>query len=401
MSVSLDDLRDHFDHTTAQGDPATLSRYRQLRRTCPVTRSDRHDGFWVISRYQDIIEVLRKNSVFSSADGIIIPGMANPLRMIPTESDEPLHTQYRSVLYPFLTPGAVKPYEPMVRRCVTDLIDAFVEDGSADLLTQFAKPLPAQVISQFFGFTADDGIRCYEWLCQMFLGEHDPAAAVQGVTSFVGFLQEALAKARANPTDDVLSAVVTHRFDGRGFTDEECVGIMFTSITGALETTVAGIALGLRIFGLNRTVRDRLLAEPASIARSVEEVLRMESPAQCPARTVTEAVELNGTKMQPGDRVLLLFGSGNYDDEKFSDPEEFQIDRKPNSHLAFGHGIHKCVGQHLARLELRVAFEEVLRRMPDYELVEAPTPNMRGGSTWGIDSLRVRFTPGKRSTAGV
>jgi cytochrome P450 len=323
--------------------------------------------------------------------------MANPLRMIPTESDEPLHTQYRSVLYPFLTPGAVKPYEPMVRRCVTDLIDGFIADGEADLLVQFAKPLPAQVISQFFGFTAEDGIHCYEWLCQMFTG--DPQAAMDGVTKFVGFLEEGLAKARANPVDDVLSAVVTHRFDDRGFTDEECVGIMFTSITGALETTVAGIALGLRIFGLNREVRDRLLREPASIARAVEEVLRMESPAQCPARTVTEEVEVNGMTMKPGDRVLLLFGSGNYDGEKFRNPEEFQIDRKPNSHLAFGHGIHKCVGQHLARLELRVAFEEVLRRMPDYELVDAPAPNLRGGSTWGIDALRVRFTPGPRTSA--
>jgi cytochrome P450 len=199
--------------------------------------------------------------------------------------------------------------------------------------------------------------------------------------------------------DDVLSAVVTHRFEGRGFTDEECIGIMFTSITGALETTVAGIALGLRIFGLNREVRDCLLAEPTGIARAVEEVLRMESPAQCPARTVTEAVDLNGMRMEPGDRVLLLFGSGNYDDDKFSDPRDFQIDRRPNSHLAFGHGIHKCVGQHLARLELRVAFEEILRRLPDYELVDAPTPNMRGGSTWGIDALRIRFTPGQLSTA--
>jgi cytochrome P450 len=394
MSASLDELRDHFDHTTARGDTQTLARYGSLRRSCPVTYSDRHNGFWAISRYQDIIEVLRKNKVFSSAGGIIIPGMANPLRMIPTESDEPLHTEYRSVLYPFLTPGAVKPYEPMVRRCVTDLIDGFIDDGEADVLVQFAKPLPAQVISQFFGFTAEDGIRCYEWLCQMFMGDEE--AAVDGVTKFVGFLGEALDKARANPVDDVLSAVVTHRFDGRGFSDEECVGIMFTSITGALETTVAGIALGLRIFGLNRGVRDRLLAEPASIARAVEEVLRMESPAQCPARTVTEEVEVNGMKMKPGDRVLLLFGSGNYDDDKFSTPEEFQIDRRPNSHLAFGHGIHKCVGQHLARLELRVAFEEVLRRMPDYELIEAPTPNLRGGSTWGIDALRVRFTPGRR-----
>jgi cytochrome P450 len=399
MRVSdIGELQEHFDHTVEGYEKDVVARYSRLREHCPVAHSDRHGGFWLISKYDMIIDILRQTEIFASGDGVMLPAPPFPVRAIPTESDKPLHTDYRAVFMPFLTPAAVARYEPVVRQRTNALIDTFIADGRAEFVSQFATRLPGQVVAGFFGLNPDDGERCYEWLSTIFTPTGDDGEEVlEAVQKLAAFITDALARARTHPSEDLISAIVTHQdHAGEGFSDEECMGLLVTAIAGALETTVSSLASILMLVDRFRDVRAELIANPTLTGRAVEEALRMESPVHGPARTVRRDIEIDGAQFREGDRVLLLFGSGNYDDEKFDRPEEFTLRRDHNPHLTFGHGIHRCVGAPLAQLEMRVTLEEILRRIPDYRVVDQSGPAIRSGGTWGLGSLEIEFTPGPR-----
>jgi cytochrome P450 len=395
------EIREHFDHTVEGYEDDLVARYGELRTRCPIAHSDRHGGFWVVSKYDTIIKILRQPDVFASGDGVLFPPTPFPIRGIPTESDKPLHTEYRAVFMPYLTPAAVACYEPIVRQRTTALIDAFIADGKAEFVSQFAKRLPGQVVAGFFGLHPDDGERCYEWMTTIFTPTGDDGAEIlEGVQNLATFITDALTRARSQPGDDLISAIVTHENEaGKRFSDEECMGLLLTAIAGALETTVSSLASMLLLVDAYPDVRAELLADPSLTGRAVEEALRMESPVHGPARTVRRDIEIDGRQFREGDRVLLLFGSGNYDDEKFTEPQEFSLRRDHNPHLTFGHGIHRCVGAPLAQLEMRVALEEVLRRMPDFRVVDQSGPALRSGGTWGLEALDIEFTPSHPATA--
>lgn len=395
--IDVPELREHFDHTTESFSRDAQHIYREMRSSCPIVHSDQHGGFWAVSKYETIIKILRQPQIFASGDGVILPSLQIPTRGIPTESDPPAHTEYRAVFLPFLTPKAVASYEPMVRDRVRALLDTFIEDGRADFVAKFAKRLPGQVVAEFFGFDLHDGERCYEMLSTVMAPpDGDLSAALKAAQDLLEFIGGALARTRAEPKDNLMSAIVTHvTKSGTQFTDEECLGLAFTALGGALETTVSGLTSTLALLDRFPDVRAQLIADPTLADRAVQEILRMEAPAHCPARTVRSDMELDGVNFHAGDRVLMLFGSGNYDDEKFESPELFKLDRPRNPHLAFGHGIHRCVGAPLAELELRVTLEEILTRMPDFRVISQSGPAIRSGSTFGYESLEIEFTPSR------
>jgi cytochrome P450 len=318
---------------------------------------------------------------------------------IPTssESDEPEHTHYRRVLWPFLTPAAVAGYETRIRECVTELINEFIESGQAEIMSQLAKPVPAQITVQFFGFSAEEGRHIYDLLDTALVegAGGDRERAHGAVSEFFTILQTSLDAARRDPGNDVSSAIVTYDYEGKRFDESECLGVLTTAVAGALATTVGAIGHAVHLLWRYPDQRRRLVERPELVVSAVEEVLRMESPTHTLARTLTESCQVEGVTLAPGERVLLLVDSANYDDGAFEDPEQFQADRPNNSHLAFGYGIHKCEGQHLARLELKVVIEELTRRIPEYEVVGAPTICAQGGVLTPT-SLRITFQPGKR-----
>jgi cytochrome P450 len=393
LTASLDGIEQHFDHNAPEHAVGRRARYADLRQSCPVLHSDNYDGFFVLSRHRDIIRVLKNPRTFSSASGITIPRMTLAANSIPTESDEPDHSHYRRVLWPFLTPRAVAGYEGLVRRTVTELINDFIETGQADIMEQLAKPVPALVTGQFFGFTAEEGRRLYELLETMLaIGPTDPERGQAAGTELYAMYQASLDAARHSPGEDVSSAIVTYDYEGRTFSNDECLGLLLTATAGALATTVAAIGCAVRLLWEFPDQRRRLIEHPELSARAVEEVLRMDAPAHALLRTVTESCEVGGVTLESGDRVLLLYDSGNYDGGAFEDPEQFKVDRPNNAHLSFGHGIHKCEGQHLARLEIQVVIEEFLRRIPDYEVVSTPTLTTAGG-VLGLANLHITFPP--------
>lgn len=398
------DIRRHFDHTDPRVSADLAGTYATLRGRCPVVKTDAHGGFWAVSRYRDIVEAATKHRTLRSGGaGVAIPSLGNALPALPTESDEPEHRAYRGVIWPFLTAEAVRGYEAAIRDLTNDLLDEFIEDGHADLVTAFAEPLPIQAAGIALGFTPDEGAKFYQWFRDMVAASgRDPQAAAEAAGAFLGFLGEALAEAAERPRENsVITAVVNGAHaDGRPFSTDERIGIMFSTAAAAVETTTHAVAHTLNRLA-DPAVKQRLVDDPELIPKAVEEVLRIDTPNNMMARTAACPVDLGEQHLEDGDRVLLLFGSGNLDEEVFEDPQRFVPDRSPNRHLAFGWGIHKCAGQHFARLEMRIAVEEALRRLPDYRIDgEVPPPRIKAGLFWSLDSLPVRFTPGVRERSG-
>lgn len=401
MSNPDEPICNHFDHT----DPALVGQhlydaYTQLRSRCPVARSDAHGGFWALSRYEDVIAAALNPGALISGRGITIPPLGNPVPAIPTESDGTAHKDYRGAIWPFLTPTAVRRYEQPMRDMITELIDSFIESGEADLVPALTNPIPVRAASLVFGFDAEEGRLFDKWFRALLeaVGDGDIEAQGEAASDFINFLRDSIRTSTPESRDGLLRAVLTGQHsDGRPFDEDEQVGLLWTTAAAAVETSSHALEHGFELLGKERESRDALIDDPSRIKSAVEEILRLSTPNNMIARTVAEPVEFGGTALPPGDRVLLLWGSANRDPDAFTNPDVYQPDREQTRHLAFGWGLHNCAGQHLARLEIRVALEEVLRRLPDYEISgDVPPSRIRGGLFWGLDSLPVRFTPGPK-----
>ncbi len=345
--------------------------FQSLRSECPVARTDAFGGFWMLSRYDDIHDAARQTTVFSNASGVTIPPAPNPPSVC-LEQDEPQHSLYRAPMQSWFAPGKINKLEASVREIVSDLIDRFESEDSADLATALAEPVPPIVIAMLLGLPESE----WPWFRERNEGflragaEGDPDAAMALVMELVVYLSEKLADRRANPGDDMLTDIVRVEVDGRPLTDDEAVSLAFLLLAAGHETTVGAIGGMLYHVARDRTTRDRLLDDPSLVPLAVEEALRLEPSLMGLGRMSLEDVTVRGVTIPKGERVMLLFGAANRDEAVFEDAEEFHVDRPNNRHLTFGSGIHRCVGAPLARLEMRIVLEEVLRRMPGLRLVD-------------------------------
>lgn len=388
---------DHYDERLAS-DPYPV--FERLRAHAAPVRSEAYGGIWVVSRYEHVHTVVHDPTTFSSAvAGVALPGdQFDPRQpLVPIEIDPPAHRPLRNLVNPAFAPGAVRGFESDVRRLANDLIDGFIERGAADLVAELALPLPAIVISWFMGVPAEDRQRFRQWTTDL-LRVEEPAVARAAARDFSSYCRSLAELRRAEPADDVTGMLVRARVEGEPLSDRELLGFLIELITAGHETTTSAIALYLAKLGLEPAQRLSLVREPARIPSAVEELLRYESPVQVLRRTVTRRTELAGVHMEAGDTVVLLWGAANRDEKVFDVPDEFNLDRPHNRHLAFGAGIHRCLGSHLARLELRIVLEEVLRRLPDYE-VEGPV-EYSGGITRSVRRLVATFSPGVVEGAG-
>jgi cytochrome P450 len=383
--------------------PKVYERYAELRRTCPVAWSNSHGGHWVLTRYADIHEVNRCPEIFSNNPVAIPPNLGQDQPLIPLEIDPPEHTSYRHILTPLFSPVRMNALEPKIRSIVTDLIDRFAARGECEFIEEFSRPLPTQVFLGLMGWPQDDAPQLLKWTHDVIEGkpggtdeesnEVRTAAGLEIYTYFAELLDNAYEK----PGSDVISELTRASFNGeRELSQFEILNIIFIVMIGGLHTVTGTLANNLIYLAEHPDQRDRLAADPGLIPSAVEELLRWESIV-APARRVTEPVTVAGVEMQPGDRVLLALGSAGRDSDEFPDADEVVLDRDPNRHLAFGSGPHRCLGSHLARVELKVAMEEIHRRLPDYELVAADPPVLKLHQVKGVDRLKLRFTPEGRT----
>lgn len=384
------DVCEHFDHLAVSAMENPFELLAGLRATCPVAHSDRYDGFWVLSRYDDVNRVAHDPVRFTSTQGVTIPHHGFPISLPPIELDPPLQRQFRAPLLDRFSPQRVAEREKDVRAAVATLIDAFVETGRADLACDLMIPLPCIITSQFFGFPEEDWGKLHDWAVRIMRTDGDLDVVIETFQYFGALYEDR----RANPRDDIPSLMLTIEVDGRAINEEEFLCMMNVLFVAGLDTTANAGANMFAHLARHPELRRRLVEEPALIPGAVEEFLRYLSPLPALSRTATEDVDIGGRVIPAGERVQLHWMAANHDPDEFPDPDVFVPDRSPNRHFAFGAGAHRCLGSNLARLELRVVLEEVLHRLPDYRLADDAPIERYPGVTRGVSSLPVVFTPG-------
>jgi cytochrome P450 family 142 subfamily A polypeptide 1 len=373
------------------GDPHAVLTW--LRRHDPVHWNE-PAGVWGITKYDDVRDISRRPDVWSSVGGIR-PDSGPTGMMI--EQDDPVHRQRRQLVSKGFTPLQIRRQEGKVRSIVDRLLDRVIDQRQCDFVTDVAAWLPLVMIGDALGFEEADHPTLLRWSDDLMrgLGQDVPErvgammAAFEGYTSYMtGVIPER----RANPTDDLTSILVHAEVDGERFDDATLVHETLLILIGGDETTRHVITGGLYQLLDDRRRWDALLADRSLLPGAVEEMLRWVSPIKNMARTATRDVELRGRQIREGQKVLLLYPSANRDEDQFPDPFTFDIERAPNEHVAFGFGKHFCLGNSLARLELRVLFERLLDRVPGIRLVDGGEPAYRPANfVSGYETMKVAW----------
>ncbi len=382
---------------------APFERYRWMRDNAPAywdhctTTWDGGAGLWGITRYEDIRRVASDQRLFCSGNSSR-PDSPPVASMI--NQDEPVHMQRRGIIRRRFTPQAVRAHEGFARRCATELINRVCERGEADFVRDIATPLPMMLIGRMLGLPDEDYGKLLEWSDLFATGiENMPPEHLQQVIAAANEWNEYIsgwfARRREAPGEDLISALVLARFHGEPLAHLELMNEAMLILVGGDETTRHTISGGMEALLRRPHLLDELAAAPHKLADAVEEMLRWTTPVKNMNRTATADTEIGGQRIRRGDKLLLMYESGNRDERVFPEPDAFRIDRANNHHLSFGgYGRHFCLGANLARLEIRVMFEEVLRRLPNLRLsTQAPCPYRQGNFVLGFERMPVRFDP--------
>ena len=375
--------------------------YRWLRDEAPVFW-DPVQKLWVISRYDDVLEIERDTRRYSSSAGSR-PLVDQRTDMSMINMDDPEHQEQRRLVSRRFTPRAVRAHESQVREVVTGILDAVAPLGECDAVEAIASRLPAIMISDLLGYPRElwKRVRCWSEQTMVLSGqtspEGPPHAMHPGIPAvmreFAETTVELIQARRAEPRDDLISVWArTPGWDVRHILEETIL-----VLDGGAETTRTVIGSMIRELALRPDQRRILIERPGLLATTaVEEFIRWVSPISNMRRTATCDHDRHGQRIRAGDEVLLLYGAANRDPRVFPDPDTLDVTRPRNRHLAFGTGTHLCLGAHLARLEIRVLFEELLRRMPDWELSCPGEPRIVPATfTRSYDRIRVTFTPSR------
>ncbi len=369
----------------------------ELRTTCPIAHSNRRGSTWLPTRYDDVTAIAHDIDHFSSLEVAVIPFEGEepeepvlPYGLPPISADPPLHTWTRRLLLPWFSHNRVAGYEAMTRGLCSGLIDGFIAQGRADAASDYAQQIPVRVIAHILGVSPDLSDTFTGWVRDVleFADDHD--RRVNGVQGLLEYFIDEVAKRRAQPGDDLLSELLHTEVDGAPIEDSLVLGAAALVLIAGVDTTWSAIGSSLWHLATHPADRKRMAEDPDVMSLAVEELLRAYSPVTM-ARIVTKDVEYSGCPMKAGDKVLMNFPAANRDPEVFEHADEVILDRAHNRHVAFGSGIHRCAGSNLARMELRVALEEWLRRIPDFGLAEGEDVTWAGGQVRGPRLLPVVF----------
>jgi len=370
-----------------------------LRTGCPVAHSPRWGGSWMPTRYEDVFAVAHDVAHYSSRDvGVLTfspedrPPGPFELPLPPIDSDPPHHTWTRRLLLPWFSHARVESYEPMTRELCARLVDGFAEKGEADAAADYAQQIPVRVIAAILGVPAELADTFTGWVRDVLEFAHDEARSQRGFDGLTGFLFQQLAERKEHPEDDLISELLHTEIDGEPIPELTVMGIAALTLIAGVDTTWSGIGSALWHLATHPDDAHRLVTEPELMPTAVEELLRAYSPVTM-ARIAVDDVDLKGCPVKAGDKVLLNFPAANRDPEVFDRPNEVILDRQANRHVAFGAGIHRCAGSNLARMELRVAIEEWLRRIPEFRLADPSSVQWAGGQVRGPRVCPVVFNP--------
>jgi cytochrome P450 len=385
---SLDDY-DPFDPAVI-ADPYPY--YRVLQREAPVWR-DPERGFYVVSRFDDVEAVAQNWEDFSTTWGPGPQRIESPVASI-LQSDPPDHTRLRSIIARAFTPRAVAASDGLVEEAARECVDAILAAGEADLIDTYAIPIPVAVIAEMLGVPREDHGRFRKWSDDIVGAIGGRVNPRQSQKEFDAYFSAVIAERQREPGEDVISKLMRSNLKGETLTVPEVLSFCLSLLVAGNETTTG--LIGNLFLALARRPEDwqRLREDPSLIPSAVEESLRFDAPNQGLFRHTTRDVELHGVKIPEGTKVLLLFGAAGRDPEHFPDPDRFDLARNPNRHLAFGAGIHHCLGASLGRLEANIALRAAVERIAELRLVEDPPPYVPIFFIRCPEHVRVRVTPG-------
>ena len=411
--------------------------YRTLRREAPVHWNERSwgakgsgdEGFWNITKYEDVIKVGVDPYTFVSGKGIILDndgkrtmrernleatpgaggvGYMDPRGNMMIMTDPPRHTLLRQIVNKGFTHKSVRAMEPYLRKRCNDIIDDIIEQGECDFVMDISRRLPLEVICEMVGVPEGDWEAMFD-LTNRALGFDDPEFAVdetnitvddmQRSMELFNYMGELIEQRRTDPREDVLTVLVNTEVDGQQLNNGEIFLMFLLLIIAGNETTRNAASHGILALMDNPDEYTKLRENPSVMPLAIEEMVRWASPVMHFERHVTKDTEIRGVKIREGQEVCLWYPSANRDEDVFGENgDRFIVDRKPNDHIAFGKGEHFCLGANLARFELRVLFEELMRRIPKFELAKEPE-RLRSNFIHGIKRMRVSYEPGPREGA--
>jgi cytochrome P450 len=348
--------------------------YQAMHERCPVGRM--HNAEFGVSsvtltRYEDVMWALKHPEIFSSRDVVKV---GNEVPLIPLSIDPPEHAKYRRLLDPQFSPKKMAELEPEMRKLVDEVIDAFIDRGQCDFHEEFATPLPSTFFIALMGLPQSDLPRFLKWRDDTIRPRAKSAEEAQAIREATGkditqYFERELAERREAPDDGrLLSMLVRAEIEGRPLSHAELLGTCHLLMLGGLDTVTATLDCMIVYLARHPDRRRAIVEDPSLIANAVEELLRHETPVMMVPRMVLQDHEIGGVQCRAGDSATLLIGAGNVDAAEFDAAHEVRFDRDRNRHIAFGGGPHRCLGSHLARLELRVALEQFHTRIPDYSI---------------------------------
>ena len=392
-------------------DEAMPERLRWLQANDPVHWSPVNE-LWVVSKYADVSYVSKNNRLFCSGHGVR-PGSTVKIGLI--DEDEPRHTKLRGLINKGFTPRMVGKLEGPFRQIVTETIDKVAAEGTCDFVDDIAVPIPLLLIAEMIGIRKEDRQRFHHWSDALIAADgnlNDPAVMAGATSAFIEYstyLREIIEDRRQSPRDDLVSILVGAKDAGeitdfenvlpmavsdehQRLANDELIMFLVVLLVAGNETTRNAISGGMQLLIEHPEQRRKLLARPELLGSAVEEMLRLVSPVRTFGRTATQNTELRGKRIKEGQTVLMVYSSANRDPDEFPNPDVFDIERNPD-HLAFGIGNHFCLGANLARMEMRVTFEALLRRVPDMEFSGSGAVLKPSALVRACVSMPVRFTP--------
>jgi cytochrome P450 family 142 subfamily A polypeptide 1 len=374
--------------------------YKWMRENEPVFRD--RNGLAAAATYQAVIDAERQPELFSNAGGIR-PDQPPVAMMI--EMDDPQHLLRRKLVNAGFTRKRVKDREPAIGSMCDALIDAVCERGECDFVWDIAAPLPMAVIGDMLGVRPEEREMFLKWsddmvtLLSSTTAEEDFQTSIDAYAAYTEYMMGMIADRKKAPTDDLVSVLVHAEVDGEKLADDQIVTEVLLLLIGGDETTRHTLSGGTAQLLRHPDQHARLVDDLSLLPNAIEEMLRWTAPVKNMARQLTADTEFHGTELHEGEKMLLLFESANFDEKVFGDPENFNIDRNPNNHMAFGFGTHFCLGNQLARLELSLMQTRLLQRLPDMQLVNDDALPLRPANfVSGLEKMPVRFTPTKPLT---
>ena len=392
MSVS------DFDHLSPELARDLHGSLARMRAECPVAHSEKHGGFWLVSTYEDVLRVAQDWETFSNEHGITVPTAPTSMPALPEQLDPPVHREFKRLINAHFTPAKVLEHEDAVRALVTELIDGFVERGECEFMAEFAQLLPGRTFFEMFLHAPPDELAEVNRLATL----ASTPTTKEAIDARIEMLQwiGAFAERRRNepPRGDVVDALLAATIEGRPITELEVVGVLQLLLFGGLDTTAGALGMMMLRFCRDPEVAQLLRSRPELVPDAVEELLRLDGPFVFIRRTAMRDTEIGGCPISEGDAVLISWVSANRDEDEFPHPDEFDLGRESNRHIAFGAGPHRCAGSNLARMNLRIAVHELLQRLDDLRLAEGTDPQpFHPGYSRAPEQVPIEFTPRART----